>query len=210
MKKKILLSSVLTIALCFCLIAGSTYALFTSETEVNIAVTAGKVDVSATINEGLKTWSLKQTEADAKNGPFVNGGFAKIEDGVLKINQMTPGDVVKFSVDVTNSSNVAVKYRVKASSAVGDNGIDLTDALECKVVIDGNVYTMTQTAKEFSSEWFEVDASVAIPSIAVKVTFPNGTPDHDNLFQNGTANIAFTLEAVQANGVDGNGNLIVP
>ena len=49
MKKKVLLSSIATIMLCFCLIAGSTFALFTSQTEVNIAVTAGQVEMTAGI-----------------------------------------------------------------------------------------------------------------------------------------------------------------
>ena len=40
MKKK-LLSSLLSLVLCFTLVVGSTYALFTSESKVNVAVTAG-------------------------------------------------------------------------------------------------------------------------------------------------------------------------
>ena len=49
MKKKVLLSSIGTIALCLCLLVGSTFALFTSRSDVNIAVTTGKVDVSAVV-----------------------------------------------------------------------------------------------------------------------------------------------------------------
>lgn len=40
MDKKTLLASLLTIAVCLTLIAGSTFALFTSEDAVNIAVTS--------------------------------------------------------------------------------------------------------------------------------------------------------------------------
>ena len=47
MKKRILISSVLTIVLCFSLIVGSTFALFTSQVEYNIAVTSGKVELTA-------------------------------------------------------------------------------------------------------------------------------------------------------------------
>ena len=43
MKRRILVMSFLTIALCFSLIFGATYALFTSESKVNISVTSGKV-----------------------------------------------------------------------------------------------------------------------------------------------------------------------
>lgn len=38
MKKKVLITSILTIVVCLCLIAGSTYALFTSEKELTIDV----------------------------------------------------------------------------------------------------------------------------------------------------------------------------
>ena len=41
MKKNRILSSIITIALCLSLIAGSTFALFTSTDEVDIAITAG-------------------------------------------------------------------------------------------------------------------------------------------------------------------------
>ena len=38
MKKKIIISSILTIAMCVSLIAGSTFALFTSNSEVNVTI----------------------------------------------------------------------------------------------------------------------------------------------------------------------------
>ncbi len=57
MKRRVLVMSLLTIALCFSLIFGATYALFTSESKVNIAVTSGKVNVEASV-ENLKIYSL--------------------------------------------------------------------------------------------------------------------------------------------------------
>ena len=48
MKNKIIVSSILTIALCLSMIAGYTFALFTSESQVNVAVTSGEVKVVAT------------------------------------------------------------------------------------------------------------------------------------------------------------------
>ncbi|MBR1867493.1 MAG: right-handed parallel beta-helix repeat-containing protein [Clostridia bacterium] len=59
-KKKILFSSVMVIALCLSLIAGSTFALFTSESKVNIAVTSGTVKVTA----GLKVDAVYSAEAN--------------------------------------------------------------------------------------------------------------------------------------------------
>ena len=40
MKKKVLLTSIMTIAICFCVIAGSTFALFTDSSSLGIEVTA--------------------------------------------------------------------------------------------------------------------------------------------------------------------------
>ena len=55
-KSKVILSAILVIALCASLVCGATFALFTSESKVNIAVTSGKVAVVATV-ENLKTYS---------------------------------------------------------------------------------------------------------------------------------------------------------
>ena len=54
--KKSIVTSVLVIALCFSVIAGATFALFTSESKVNVAVTSGNVEVVATAeNDALSS-----------------------------------------------------------------------------------------------------------------------------------------------------------
>ena len=59
MKKKVITSAILTIALAFSLLLGATYALFTSESKTNIAISSGKVDVQAVVlEESIKTYSL--------------------------------------------------------------------------------------------------------------------------------------------------------
>ena len=45
--KKVLLTSIVTIALCLCLIAGSTFALFTDTKTTSIVVSSGKVEMVA-------------------------------------------------------------------------------------------------------------------------------------------------------------------
>ena len=136
MKKKVLLSSILTIALCLSLIAGSTYALFTSQDSVNIAVTAGKVSMEASI-ANVKLWSVKGdpagTDAIDENGNtytyedqtannmFLNTGTAKFDAGELTIDRITPGDKVEFEITGTNGSDVTilVRYTIKVSSDEG-------------------------------------------------------------------------------------------
>lgn len=210
MKKKVLLTSVVTIILCLCLIAGSTYALFTSGASVNIAVTSATVDVLAYIEEGsLKTWSLGQTEAQATTGDFVNKGRAYFENGQLKIDRMTPGDVVKFNIAVVNQSNVTIKCKIdtKTGLMTDANGQELKDLLPA--------LTVTLNGKEenllnYSTGWVEIPAGTDITDLVVTMTFPNDDTDNinDNDFKNAAASITFNIVAVQGNGVDANGNLI--
>ena len=250
MKKKVLMTSILTIALCLTLIVGSTYALFTSGNDVNVAITAGKLEVIATIDDNLVTRSLEDADTVNRQGMFSNGGYAELtDDKTLDIAYMTPGDVVEFDIAVENNSNVALKYRVRAVSAV-NTGVDLADALvitiiatdtlgvETTYVLQKDATTQTYTA---TSTWIDVSwqhaaddnddttheahigDSIEIDSIHVIVEFPNGNPNNtydvdgttvleygDNYYQEATASLTFTVEAVQANGVDTNGNYILP
>ena len=48
-KSKTFVGALLSIALCVSLIAGATFAIFTSESKVNIAVTSGTVKVTAEV-----------------------------------------------------------------------------------------------------------------------------------------------------------------
>ena len=192
MKKKTIVSSLLTIVLCLSLIAGSTYALFTSEDEINIAVASGKVNVVATILEdGMKTYSLDEEQAAGK---FANGGIADFaiteEDGkVLTLDKMTPGDKVVFAIEITNNSNVAMKYRV-----AWDVSGELAPAL--KATADGN------SIENGASAWtpwaipVAEDGSDKVKTIEVVVELPAET---GNEYQDKSAKIAFTVEAVQDN-----------
>ena len=218
MKKKALITSILMVALCLCLIAGSTYALFTSKEELRIEVAAGNVEVSAKIDTALETWSLGEDAATPRtDGSFANGGSAKVgTDGALVISNMTPGDSVRFTIKMENKSTVAVRYNVKAVSNAADAETkDRTGALVCIVTINGQEYEMSATeGASFETGWFD---SVTAPggvggeidNITVTLTFPNGHPDHDNDYKNAKANITFVVEAVQANGI-ANGEMILP
>ena len=183
MKKKIILSSILTIALCVALIAGSTFALFTSESKVNIAVTAGKVDVKATIDSAsLKTYSMDVEQAV---GTFENGGTAVIDDATATLNLelVTPGDKATFEIDVVNTSNVEFQYRFKwvvdgelagGLVATVDDAALTSNATDWAVWDKGDGYTM---------------------KVAVELPVEAG-----NEYQGKTAAISFTIEAVQGNG----------
>lgn len=188
MKRKTLISSILTIALCLSLIAGSTYALFTSQDEVNIAVTSGKVSVEAVIlNDTLTTSSLDV----AQNQGFANGGTALFTDSdnqKLELTNMTPGDKVEFKIQITNTSNVKIQYRLTwvvegdlypylVATAGGETLVNnVTDWTEWAIPANG-------------SESKTIDVSVELPA------------DVENVAQEKSATISFKIEAVQANAI---------
>jgi predicted ribosomally synthesized peptide with SipW-like signal peptide len=201
MKKKILVSSILTIVLCFSLIVGSTFALFTSSDTLDVSVTSGTVDLTAKYyTTSMKTWSLYETEKDARtDGKFANSGtavFTNDGDSVV-IERMTPGDVAKFKIKVKNDSNVNIQYRVRMISEKVNGMDDLTPALAISAYIDGALYPVTGTENE--SVWRYLDAKVPIEDIWVTVSFPNHDYDgsYDNQYQNCAAKMTFVIEAVQ-------------
>ena len=195
MKKKIIISSIAMIALCLCLIAGSTFALFTAETTVDIAVTAGDLEVSAEIVEGSDMLASLGDYDDAsavdptsdftRRDKFANGGSADLTGGKLVISQMTPGDGVCFKVLVKNTGDVAVKYTLKASDLGPKDQAEaekesLYEILEIKaytlagVVLEGvNTYTADTVAPGNEIEFY------------VTVVFPNGTPAEQNKYHGG-------------------------
>ncbi len=103
--KKIIISSVLTIALCLSLIAGSTFALFTSETGANIAVNSATVRVTASIENLVATLGNAGTSAEVD------------AQGQLVLTNLAPMDKVEFDIVVDNESNIAIAYKVTSNAA---------------------------------------------------------------------------------------------
>ena len=117
--KKIILSSILSLVLCLSVIAGATFALFTSESGVNVAINSGKVEVLAHA-ENLELYSPTCINTDgtvdndtnaATKTTFKNGGTATITDGNVVLDRMTPGDKVTFEIVVENNSNVTIQFQ---------------------------------------------------------------------------------------------------
>ena len=166
MKRKALLSSLLVIAMCLCLIAGSTYALFTDSTEFNIAVTSGDVEIVSAA-EVVQRWSAEGPVAahndkylkDEKDNyyvhkeqasMFLNGGTADVNSGgTLVISKITPGDKVDVRINTLNLGDVAFRYRY-IISVLDDKGLATGMVLTTH---SGEVY---EAVKSFTSEWFGV------------------------------------------------------
>ena len=190
-KSKTFLGAITSIALCVSLIAGATFAIFTSESKVNIAVTGGKVNVTATV-DNLRLYSLDNidlatltgTEKErTAEGKFLNEGTATLSGNTLSLNKLTPGDKVTFDIDIANNSDVTVKYRTLLS--VRDSG--LFEALE--VSIGG------RTAGS-ASDWTVKNAGEGIASEQCSIELPVSATDE---YQGKSCQIDFIVEAVQGN-----------
>ncbi|MBE6634143.1 MAG: hypothetical protein E7620_07385 [Ruminococcaceae bacterium] len=194
MKKKGLLSSILTIALCISLIAGSTFALFTSNSTVDIAVTSGGVELNASVDmSGLKTYSLNQPQA---MGKFAAGGSATILNGALIFNKIVPGDRAEFPISLINRSDIDVQYRV----VVSVEG-ELANGLVVTALLNGKSYNLTDpTANNYAgkTQWFfwDAEAGASRNQIDMVIELPKNA---GNEFQKKSAVISVTVEAVQAN-----------
>ncbi len=204
-KSGIILASLASIAVAGSLIAGSTYALFTSESKTNIAVSSGTVDVEATISD-LKTYSGEANSltgdptADADhiksyedlgidNGTFLNGGTAEINEitGDLELDKVTPGDKVTFQITVKNKSNVAIKYRT-IISCEDDSG--LFSGLE--FTINENKFDGLNN----KSAWTTLTEDGTIATLDCEVNLPS---DAENEYQDTSCKVSYTVEAVQGN-----------
>ena len=144
-KRNVIVSAFMAIALCMSVVAGATFALFTSNSSVNIAVTSGNVEVTATAS-ALKVYSPKAVNetgiadgdnaVDENGGRFVNGGTATLSGDTVTLTGMTPGDKASFEIKVENKSNVTVNFRTKITAGK-DNG--LYEALI--LTVDGETVT---------------------------------------------------------------------
>lgn len=190
MKKKLIFGSALGIIMCSSLIAGATMALFTSESKVNIAVTSGKVDVSA---EAKEVTTYTNGNATTENGTFENKGTAVIDDsGKLVLSGITPGDKAVVKLEITNGSSVAYKQRISLSSTLD---AELMDQLIVGVSEDNQSYTYYS---DYVTAW-EKGEPVEEPvttTMYLSIELPAYVGDD---WQGKEGEIALAVEAVQGN-----------
>ena len=190
MKKKSFLVSILTIIMCLSLSVGATFALFTSESNVNIAVTSGKVNVVAQIDENsVKTKQLYDTEYTAgKNNMFEGEGVATFTTEGLTLTNVVPGDGIKFNINIVSDSNVTVKYRA-IISVVSDDG--LFAGLKVKIGDRENYNGL-----KYFTNWETLSAGPNTVEIPVIIELPENA---GNQYQNKNCKISYYVEAVQGN-----------
>ena len=217
MKKgfKLIVPSFLAIIVCVLLLAGSTFALFTSDVTKNIVVGSATVNMTAEYTEfkaysveaddngtaGTATaygvtskykYSTEYVETVIANSSYIfaNKGTAKLTDkNTIELVNVTPGDRITANLKVTNNSNVDIIYRVRLN-AISDNG--LLDGLTVKADDE----PLTGVIKVGAWTPWDVSTETKVRNIGLEVVLP---VDKGNEYQNKQANLRFTVEAVQAN-----------
>ena len=193
MRKKIVLTSLLTVAMCLSLIVGATFALFGSESKKNIAVTSGKIDVSAKI-VSLDTYSRGTA---TQNGEFANGGSAEIDadNAGVTVDRMSPGDKIVVKIDVENNSNIA--YRQRATLRFESGTEDFFGQLVVGVSEDGGEYDYFSS---YATEWTYHEANTTgtpeVSSMYISVELPEYVSEN---WQDKSCDITFAVEAIQGN-----------
>ena len=187
-KRNVVVSAILAIMLCVSLIAGATFALFTSESKVNIAVTSGKVSVVANIDEtSVQTKQLYDTDY-SQGATNMYEGVATFGAEGLTLEKFVPGDGIKFNIVVKNESNVTVQYRTIISC---ENDDGLFAGLNITVGNNENYSGVTLV-----SDWAQLAVGSADEIVPVTIELPEGA---GNEYQEKTCAISYKVEAVQGN-----------
>ena len=189
MNKKLLLSSLMSIAMLASITTGATYALFTAEDTVNVNVTAGRVNVTARVLETFSIKSLDTELVEVKGeGTFSSGGKVTVDSqGNITLDRIVPGDRVEFTIDVVNDSNVDINYR---SILTATGGLELYSGLV--VTIDEAVYNgMTAYSK-----WEYLTPGEGSRQVKVTIELPK---EAGNEYQNLSTSIHYTVSALQGN-----------
>lgn len=189
-KRSVIITAILAIIMCASLVAGATFALFTSSSSVNIAITSANVEVTADVAV-TKTWH-ENNGAEAKG--LYDTGKAEVtkENSQVKLtlSNFVPTDGVKLAVKLTNKSTVKIKYRVMLL-ADRTAGTELLDELN----IDMN--GMEFRGYTLATEYVELEAGASIDDIPVTIVFPKEATGGKNI----TCNLVIKVEAQQGNAV---------
>lgn len=183
-KRSVIITAILAIIMCASLVAGATFALFSSSSSVNIAVTSGNVEVTASVVDIQK--SYVDDKGETVNGKLFSGD-ATFDEGAhtVTLSHVLPKDTVKFKVRVVNGSNVAIKYRM-VMSLVEDNG--LFSSLD--ITLNGKKFYGYTSGTKYAL----LEAEQQIADIPVVISLPEGATCN-----NTACKLTYKVEAVQGN-----------
>lgn len=188
-KVKALVGSALAIAMSVSVATGATFALFTDKAEVNVAITAGKVDVEASL-DNVRLYSMGVPQGGTE---FENLGYANLDttNNILTLTNITPGDKVEFDVNLSSLSNVKTKVRTIVED-VSENQ-ELMSGLVVKV----NGVETAVADSSATSGWVTADPTAGYnETMTISIELPEGA---GNEYQEKSAKLRIAIEAVQWN-----------
>ena len=226
MKRKTMISSILVIVLCLGLISGSTFALFTSENSVNIAVTSGKVKVNATLSTPIlysanaseittdgKAVKTTDTTSDGADGTLTGTFAGTYYYDKLDGTTFADGGTASYTAPTLTIDKMTPGDKVKTTLSVGNesnvaiqyrlkieatstSNLDVLSLL--KIDYDGKLYT---GLKSFTSSWTLVPAPTSttdpMTTKDISIIFPLDVDGEE--YMDKTVGFVFTVEAVQSN-----------
>ena len=158
-KRTAIVMALITVALCAAVIAGATFALFSSSVTNDINVNTGDIAISSTV-ELTNAWSTSQggEQDTAENSgsetslifPATGGNVSVGEDGRISISGMGLGDGATFSITLDMEYSINMKYSLVLKTNTADdflrNNLQVTVADNPAVSLaDGSVYIIPWT-----------------------------------------------------------------
>ena len=158
-KRTAIVMALITVALCAAVIAGATFALFSSSVTNDININTGEIAISSTVKL-TNAWSTSQggEQDTAENSgsktslifPTTGGSVSVGEDGRISISGMGLGDGATFSITLDMEYSINMKYSLVLKTNTADdflrNNLQVTVADNPAVSLaDGSVYIIPWT-----------------------------------------------------------------
>lgn len=183
-KRNVIVSAILTIALCVSLMVGGTYAWFTDAAKVNVnTIKSGKFDVTLQMLDGEK-W----VDAEGKTLSFIRTDAEDEDNGLW-----APGYKFKLpELRVVNNGNLKLKFNMTFNGSANSK---LLEVLAFNVKVDENAPVAVNVGEDILAD--EVLAAGEMKEVAITGEFPETA---GNAYQNlDVTNLAITVVATQLN-----------
>ena len=188
-KRNVIVSAILTIALCFSLMIGGTYAWFTDSAKISV----NKI-VSGTLKVGLNMWDEENeqwVDANGKTLSFIRTDAEDEDNGLW-----APGYKFRLpKLQVVNKGNLRLKYKLEFN---GMSDSLLLDVLTFRVKVDGG----EEKAVSVGGAILENEILAANEDKEVEI-FGEMNENAKNEYQNlEVKNMSITLTATQTNATE--------
>ena len=187
-KRNVIVSAILTIALCFSLMIGGTYAWFTDSAKVNV-----NTIVSGSLKVGLNMWDEENeqwVDADGKTLSFIRTDTEDEDNGLW-----APGYKFRLpKLQVVNKGNLKLKFKLMFNAGSSK----LLEVLAFSVAVDGS----TPVEVDVNSSILE-DEELAKGATREVELFGEFLDAAGNVYQNlRVSSLSVTLVATQVNATD--------